>query len=216
MRTIVFTLFAALSSAATAAQADVCITGRVAPVNGPTICQQGETHLLENTRVFLRSATIDLNQWIGRLVRVRGSDIGVTCTVLQVREVSLAGAALTRCGSPSPGCAVKLVMCPGGLGRWWLWAAFAPGYRPIACAPPDPLEGTVLIADPLFNLVFGEFIGLCGEYLLPIPADPSLIGVRVWFQGARQDIGPVGPLHISNVEVMTLSPLLPPCQPTNC
>lgn len=207
---------AALLAATAVAQGEVCVSGRVAPVTGPTICMQGETHFLENTRVFLKSSTVNLGQWVGQLVRVRGADVGVTCRVIEVREIGLALAALSWCGSSSPSCRLKLTMCPGGLGRWWLWAAFAPGYLPVDCAGPGSIDGTVLIGGLAVNLVFGQMIGACGEYSLSVPNDPSLIGLQVWFQGARQDVGPLGPIYISNVEVITLRPLLPPCAPTNC
>jgi hypothetical protein len=50
----------------------------------------------------------------------------------------------------------------------------------------------------------------------PLPNDPSLQGVHLRFQGARQDIGPVGPVQLTNVLPVTLVPFLPPCGSINC
>ncbi len=208
---------AALLCAAANAQGSVCLTGEVVPVGGPTICMQGETHRIQHTRVFLKSSVLDLNRFNGMVVRISGRGIGVTCTVIDVVDVQLPRAVLTRCGSPSPGCPIKLKLCPGGLGRWWLWGSFSgPGYLPIGCVPPDFIDGTVLLGLPAITIVHGTVIGLCGEYILRIPNDPSLVGVRAWFQAARQDIGPVGPITISNVEFLQLAPFMPPCAPINC
>jgi hypothetical protein len=209
-------LFAALLATAAAAQTPVCVSGVVLPVGGPTICMQGETHILEGTRVYLRSATVDLTRWVGQLVRVEGTDIGLVCNVIDVAQVTNAHAVLRHCGTPMPGCTIKLQVGPGALGQWALFASFAPGFLPLGCAPPGfTLDGTLLLQSPTV-LAIGMFPGPWGELLVPIPSTPALQGLRVWFQGARRDIGPIGPAQLTNSEVITIVPFMPPCGGINC
>lgn len=194
--------------------AQVCLNGVLEPVGGPTICQQGETHLVSGTRVYLRSRTVDLNRWNGQLVRIEGSDISVTCRVLDVTQVTLPTAVLRLCGSPSPGCPVKLTVGPGAIGQWLLFGSFQQGYQPFGCT--FPVDGTLLLGGAISTVSGGMFGGPSGDTVIFIPLNPALVGLRVLFQGARQDIGPIGPPQLTNVELLVLSPFMPPCQPLNC
>lgn len=208
-------LWTALLAPPVPAQGPVCVTGRVVPV-GPTICQQGETHMLECARVFLRSSSVNLARYNGQIVRIEGRDIGLLCTVLDVNRVTPAPATLIRCGSPSPGCPIKLKVCPGAIGRWWLFGSFRPGFRPVDCQGMRFFaDGSLLLGVPGVTLVSGMPLGTCGELTINIPADPALTGLQAWFQGVRQDIGPVGPLQLTNAECVTLLPMRP-CSVPNC
>jgi hypothetical protein len=206
-----------LCTAAASAQPGrlICITGQVEPSPGFTICMQGETHLLADTRVWLKSSTVHLPQYEGQVVRVVGRDIGVTCTVLDVMQVTPASATLSWCGSGSTCCDLKLSLCPGGLGRGVIMAATGPGYQPMGCAQTGFLDGTFLLGADAFPIWVGTF-GACGGFQFSVPCDNALVGVDVWFQGARHDIGPVGPLFLSNVLRVRIAPFLPPCAPINC
>jgi hypothetical protein len=215
MRTTVFAFAFAFAFALAPAQAQVCVTGRVTPVGGPTICQQGETHYLECTRVFLRSNLLDLNRFNGQIVRITGRDIGVTCRVLDVARVDPPPATLEWCGSPSTCCPVKFKVCPGGLGQAWLFLSTAPDYQPLGCGN-TLLGGTLLIAPPLIEVWSGMLTAGCGEVTIPIPCNNSLVGLQVWLQGARRDIGPIGPLWLTNAVCFRIAPFLPPCAPTGC
>ncbi|MBK8980236.1 MAG: hypothetical protein IPM29_30410 [Planctomycetes bacterium] len=206
-----------VASALAPLPAQVCVTGIVQPVNGPTICMQGETHYLQCSRVFLvsRSGAVDLNRYVGQNVRITGREIGATCTLLDVARVDPPLASLTWCGSGSTGCPLKLKICPIGMGRWWLFLGLAPDFRPIGCATSGWIDGTLLLRDPIYPIGNGGS-GICGEVTLQIPLDNSLVGVTVYFQGARQDIGPVGPLELSDVQCVRLAPFMPPCAPVGC
>ena len=203
--------------ASVGAQNRVCVTGVVRPVTGPTICAQGETHFLECTRVFLRSSTVSLRQFEGRNVRIVGTDTGLVCPVIDVRSVAPPPATLDWCGSGSTGCPIKLVMCPGGLGRGAIFLASQPAYVPLGCAqsPFQFLDGTFLIGGAIVP-VFSGGLSACAEVTLRIPLDNALVGANVWAQGARQDVGPVGPLTTTNAICFRISPLLPPCAPLGC
>lgn len=207
---------AVLLAASAVAQPQVCATGIVEPVGGPTICMQGETHRLADTSLYLKSQMLDLNAFVGQLVRVVGADVGVTCRVLEVTQVTPPHAVLRWCGSPMPGCPIRLQVGPGALGYWWLFGAFGPGYLPVGCGGLEWIDGTAFLQLPPVAVAQGFFTGPWGEYVLQLPPNPSLVGAQVWFQGLRQDVGPVGPMQLTNVETFTITPFLPPCAGINC
>lgn len=212
------TLLAALlaSAAVVPAQSPVCATGVIEPVGGPSICQQGETHRLAGTRVLLRSSTVNLATHVGQNVRIEGVDIGLLCTVVEVNVVTAPLATLEHCGTPMPGCAVKFKVGPGAIGRWALLASFGQAFQPLGCVGRDFLDGTLLLTLPAVTVGFGMFTGPFGEVVLAIPNVPALSGTTLWLQGARQDIGPVGPVEFTNSEVLQLVPFMPPCGGINC
>ncbi len=192
----------------------VCITGRLEPVQGFTICQQGETHHLADTAVYLKSSTVNMVPFEGQIVHVVGRDIGVTCRVLDVSQITPAAATLTWCGSPSTCCPIKLKLCPGGIGRGVVVAGTTTTFQPVGCGATGFLDGTLLIANSV--PIWVGVLGTCADIPISVPCDNSLVGAAVLFQGARQDIGPIGPLVLTNVVRIVLAPYLPPCAPTNC
>lgn len=206
----------ALAASVAVAQRPFCITGVVEPVVSATVCMQGETHRIAGTGVYLRSSLVNLAPYVGQVVRVTGSDIGLTCRVVDVFTVSAPPAQLTGCGTPMPGCPIRLRVGPASLGQWALFGSFTSGFVPLGCSPPDGIDGTILLGLPTFALASGLLTGTGGEHTIQIPAVPALAGVRVWFQGARQDLGPVGPPQLTNVVEMQLVPFMPVCGPVNC
>jgi len=192
------------------------VSGVVEPVGGPTICMQGETHRLADTTVMLKSSLVNLSQYVGQLVRVEGRDVGLVCNVLDVTAVTPTYAQLETCGTPMPGCPIKVKVGPGAIGRYAILASFGPGFLPIGCAPPDFVDGTMLLRSPAITLVVAMFPGPYGEFVWQIPNQPSLQGVQIWFQGARQDIGPVGPVQLTNSVRLLIVPFMPPCGGINC
>lgn len=205
----------ALFGATPRTQNQVCVTGVVRPESGPSICTQRYTHALENTRVKLVSRVINLDQYVGRNVKVMGPLVGVTCPIVDVAQVfDPPPATLEFCGTPQTSCPVKLKLCPIGMGRGWLLVGFGADFVPVGCSTSGFLDGSLLVANPILVWNFGA--GVCGELLLIVPTDPSLLGLTLWFQGARQDIGPIGPLELSNVTTFRITPFMPPCGPVNC
>ncbi|MCI0585760.1 MAG: hypothetical protein L0323_02845 [Planctomycetes bacterium] len=203
----------AIASAPAQAPAPVKVTGVVQPVPGPTICLQGETHRLGCTNVYLKSNVVDLDALVGQNVEVTGFDVGLTCNVVNVTSAAPPIPFLEWCGTPQLGCTVKFKVCPGGLGFAWLFLADAPGYLPI-----NPVTGTVLLffVPPPILVGSGPVGAGCLEVVVPIPFDGNLIGQEFHLQGARMDIGPVGPLQLTNAACLTITPFLPPCGPINC
>lgn len=207
-----FLLAATLLLAAVPAQTRICVSGVVEDA-GFTICMQGETHRLADTPVYLRSNTINLASFLGQNVRVDGIDIGLMCRVLDVTAVTPAPATLELCGTPMPGCSIKFKVGPFGVGLWALAASFGSGFLPLGCSPPDFLDGTWLLGSPAVTLVVAPFSGPFGEFTWPLPNSPSLQGISLRFQGARQDTGPV---QFTNVLPVLLVPFMPPCGSLNC
>ena len=204
---------ACLAPAQTAAP--LVVTGVVQPVPGPTICMQGETHLLDCTQVFLRSNAIDLNALVGQNVRLTGLDIGVTCTVIEVIASAPANPTLEWCGTPAPGCSVKFKLCPGMIAAAGLFVSTAPGFLPIFL----PLNGTpeaVLLSFPVTPIPVAPSPSGCFDVTVPIPPLLSLVGAAFWLQGARMDIGPAGPMQLSNAVCLTILPPSPFCAVPGC
>ncbi|HLQ38799.1 MAG TPA: hypothetical protein VK348_13400 [Planctomycetota bacterium] len=213
MRSLICVLFAS----ALAAQS-VCASGEIVPIAGPTICQNGETHRLLGTAVFLRSSTLNLGAYAGRIVEVQGTDVGLLCHVIEVTGViDPAPVTMSWCGSPMLSCPVKVVLQGPGLGVGLLAVALASGYQALGCGTnPGDLHGTLLLG-PAAD-VFAVLATPTGrlDQVVPIPLDSALVGLNVLFQGAHMTIGPQGPLQVSNRVTVTLSILMPPCAPTNC
>jgi hypothetical protein len=199
-------------------QGNVCVTGRVEPLPGPTICMQGETHRLECAGVWLKSSVVNLASFVGQIVEVSGPDVSAfpTCPPLidVVAVQSPPPATLEWCGSGSTCCPIKFKVCPGGLGIWSLFLSTSPAYLPLGCG--WPIDGTATIALPAFPIGGGILGASCGVVSFQIPCENALVGAQVWLQGTRRDIGPVGPLQLTNPICLTITPFLPPCAPVGC
>lgn len=211
LRILTVVSFSALLAAQT-----ICVSGVVQPVPGPTICMQGETHYLAGTQVYLRSSAVPLAQLVGQNVRLEGLDVGLVCRVIDVSAAAPASARLTYCGTPMPGCSLRFKVEPGAIGMYGLFGSLAPAFVPLGCAPPSSIDGTLLLDAPIHVFVVAFFPGPSGDYVWAIPNIPSVAGTQVWFQGARQDIGPVGPIEFTNAQRILIAPFMPPCGGINC
>ncbi len=201
------------SATCQSAPPDVSITGLVVPTPGPIGCGPA-THLVSGTNVFLWSDTVSLDASVGKLVQLLGivtPSPSSGCHVIKVALViDTPPATLEWCGSPQPGCSVKFRICPAGLSQYWLFASMSQAFKPLSLT-----RGTWLLGDPSFLVAQGS-AGMCGEVTFVVPPLPSTVGINVWVQGARRDIGPVGPVSLTNVVVLTLMPVGPPCVPPGC
>ena len=185
--------------------------GRVVKDTVPSLCQEG-THRLDCHGLRLASSTFDLTALEGQLLRFGVVQRGVLCDVYEVVEVGVATATLEWCGTPSPGCPVRLRVGPTGvIGAWSLWAAAGPAFFPL-----DEVTGSVLVQPPALFLGSGLTFGEEAYFEASVPDDPALVGAPLWFQGTRHDIGPVGPLELTNVECFTILPAKLPCLLPDC
>lgn len=204
-------LLAAIAGAQPVPVPNVGVTGVVQPSGGPTICLTG-THRIECTPIILQSNSVDLTQYEGQLVKLLGNQTGLTCPQINVTAVVTPPSTLLWCGSPTPGCPLKFKVCPGGISQYWLFLGLAPGYKPL-----DPGKGSWLLGNPFLLFASGSGgAGPCNEVTVTVPNIPSIVGLDVWLQGARRNVGPVGPITLTNAICFKVTPPLPPCSVTNC
>lgn len=205
------TLLAPLGSAQIGPLVEVAVTGVVEKAPGASFCQQGETHQLDCTLVKLVSQSVDLTPFEGQNVRLLGVDIGVTCPVINVKQVLPPPTTLETCGTPAIGCPIRFVVCPGGIGASLLFVATTPGYLPL-----DLTTGTLLLGPDLSLLASAGPQGGCHDFDLVVPPIPPLVGKQFWFQAAYRTIGPVGPYQLTNSVCLTVLPPTVPCAQPGC
>lgn len=187
----------------------VTFTGAIEPA-GPSICLQG-SHALECNGALLQSAELDLTKYEDGLWTFTAFDAGATCPVWNIVDAQPAQATLTQCGAAIGGCPMRWRVGPSGvIGQYVLFFSLGSDFTPLA-------DGQMLqLAAPLEFLGSGLTFGQAPFVELNLPGDPTLIGLDVWLQGARQDIGPVGPLQLTNATCFTIGPPFPPCFQPNC
>jgi hypothetical protein len=200
--------------------AQATFTGVIQPASLATFCQE-ETHYLTcsastpaaPTGLLLKSSTLDLSLWEGQNAVFTAVPRGVECEIWDVIDVHVPPpATLVVCGAPVPGCEMRLRVGPSGvLGQYWLYVSLAPGFVPI-----NPVKGTLLIAEPLIFVASGSTAGLDATVDFTLPTMPLLTGLSLWFQGARRDIGPIGPVQLTNAVCLTILGPSPPCHSIDC
>jgi len=206
---------------APAGVAQVRFTGVVQPATLPSICQE-ETHFLTCTGptpgfpsgVLLKSTTLDLDAFVGKNTRFLAWPRGVECPIYDVFDAGPPTSTLVSCGAPVPGCPMRFRVGPTGvLGRFWLWMGLGPNFLPV-----NAISGTWQLGTPFFLLGSGFTVGTPSETAVDIviPFDTALTGLNLWVQGARQDIGPIGPIELSNSLCFKILGPSPPCIEIDC
>jgi len=166
---------------------------------GPGVLCAPGTHVMQCSEglVQFRSRTIDLDSLVGQNVTLTAIQTSKQCPLYEVTAVQTTpSTSLTLCGTPGGlGCPIRLRSAPGGLSQHWLLISAFPGWWPISLT-----EGTFLLGQPFLVLPAGagQFDVAGAAWDFTIPSDPSLIGLEVFLQAARRDVGPVGPLRYSN------------------
>ena len=162
------------------------------------LCAPG-SHLMECSEglVQFRSKSINLDFLVGKIVTLTAIQTSKQCPLYEVTAVQMIPAStLTLCGTPEGlGCQIRLRSGPGGLSQHWLLISAFPAWWPV-----NLIEGTFLVGQPFLVLPAGAGqFGMDGAaWDFSIPTDPSLIGLKVFLQSARRDVGPVGLLRYSN------------------
>lgn len=199
--------------------AQITFTGVIEKAQLASFCQE-ETHYLtcsgplpsSPSGVLLKSSTLDLTPFEGKLWKFTALPRGVECLILDVIDVQPATATLVYCGNPVPGCPMRFRVGPTGvIGQWFLFSSLKPGFSPI-----DPVTGTLLLGPPVRFLKSGPTFGTGATFDIVLPPDVSLTGVSLWLQGARMDVGPVGPLEATNAVCFTILGPSPPCISPGC
>jgi hypothetical protein len=205
-------LLGSVAIAQSAAPKPVSVTGLIVPTPGPvSICQQNETHRIACTDVFLKSSTIDLHPWVGKIATVIGKDVGVTCTVVDVTAIQSPAATLSMCGAPNLACPIKVQICPSGaIGIYGIFAAADSAFVPV-----NLYTGSFLLSFPFVELAQGIQQFPRSGFQVQIPMTPALVGVEVHLQGFLQDIGPVSPPVLTNPICFTIG-AFSMCMPIQC
>ena len=202
---------AALALATAPAAAHQATFTAVLEPAGPSFCQE-ESHVVACNGARVRSLVVDLTQYEGKPFTYTADLAGVTCDVWYVTSVAPPAATLVVCGSAAPGCPVRLRVGPSGvIGQWFLWWSPQTAFLPI-----DATLGTVMLGTPSWFLGSGPTAGAPPYHEAVIPNLPGIVGLDVHTQGAFMDIGPVGPLRLTNPACFTIAPFLPPCSQPGC
>jgi hypothetical protein len=197
--------------AARPAPAQVVFTGEIEKATLASFCQE-ETHVLECAGVLLKSSALDLAAFEGKVFEFTAEARGVECLIYDVTAVESASAHLVRCGNPVPGCPMRFRVGPTGvIGQYWLWLALSPTFLPL-----DQVTGTWMLNPPFFLLGSGLTFGDGSAVDIVLPPDPSLTGLTLFLQGARQDIGPIGPIELTNPLCFQILGPSPPCFEPDC
>ncbi len=216
---VALTLFASTGDAQIVAPQPVSFTGVVETLDispGVSIlCPPGNFTLRCSQGLSFRSSTIDLRNYVGQNVRLVGVNTHPGCPTFEITAVQdPPPASLTLCGTPEGlGCAVRLRSGPGGISQHFLFVALAPGFVPL-----NVDKGSFLLGDP--NLILatasGGFPPEGAAFDFVIPVDFSLVGIDVFMQTARRDVGPVGPIRFANAVCFTPIGLTIFCAQPDC
>jgi hypothetical protein len=211
-------LFAFALAAPLAAQAtdppEVAFTGVVQKFPGVSVCVP-PTHVLacSDGTFFLMSSTLDLDLYVDKNVKLYGQQADI-CPIYDIHAVeSPPPATLAICGTGGLGCPIRLRSGPGGISMHALWASLKPGLVPL-----NPVKGSFLLGEPFFlvGLTSGGFPAEGAPFDLTIPSNPILTGVTLYFQSARRDIGPAGPLNFANAACIEVVGFVFVCHTPDC
>ena len=196
---------ASTASAQIIAPPPVTFTGVVeaAAFEGDIICAP-PTHQLACTggTFFLYSNAVDLDQYIGQNVRLHAIQVNKGCPLYRVPSVeSPAPTSLTVCGTPGFGCPVRVTSSPGGISQHMLFASAVPGFWNVSY-----FTGVFMLSEPF--LVVGNVTGTLppegAHFDFNLPSFGPLVGVPIYLQAARRDVGPVGEWRLSNPQCITI------------
>ncbi|RKY21342.1 MAG: hypothetical protein DRQ55_04625 [Planctomycetota bacterium] len=211
-------LLAVSLSAQIVAPKPLSVTGVVELVPSPLssiLCAPPEYRLACSGGVFfIQSGSVDLSALLGQNVKLVATQIDPACPLFEVTSVvSPPPVFLELCGTPAVGCPVRLRSGPGGISQHLLWASGSPGLFPFSVK-----RGSLLLGMPFFALasgVGGGVEGLAFEFVLP--SDPTLVGLPLWVQNARRDVGPItGPFILGNAVCFSILPGAVPCVMPDC
>lgn len=218
MRTLHLALAFTVLSLASSAQM-VTFTAAIEQASLASFCQE-ETHYVPctlggpslPTGTLLKSTTLNLDQYVGVPTTFSALSRGVTCQIYDVVSAAPALADLVVCGTPAPGCPLRLRVGPSGMiGQWVLFRSTTPTFTPV-----NALGGTLFLAPPLLFVDAGFLTDPAPYFEAPVPTDLSLVGSEHFFQGASRAIGPVGPWTLTNSVCVEIVPPLPPCVLPGC
>lgn len=173
--------------AALGAQVPVTLTGRI-EVAPSGACDPSATHRVACTDILLRSSTVNLGTFAGRLVDLRASTVSTgACNLLEVTEIANAANATTttslggyRLGST----VIFTTPAPVGALVPYFWST-SPGFLPVG-------EFGSLQLNPLTNFLYWstDISVTIAVRSVRIPNDPILVGQIALFQTGLVTVTP--------------------------
>lgn len=216
IRLLALALLAAAPAAQIVPDQPASFTGVVQQVSfdASLICAP-PTHALECSggTFFLKNGAADLDTVVGKMVKVSGYPSAAGCPVWAIDLIEPPPVTLKVCGTTALSCEVRFRSWPGGLSQHALLVSLAPGVAPL-----NLVAGSLLLGDPWFVLLtqVGHFPPEGADFVFNVPIDTALAGLDFWFQTARRQVGPVGPLQLSNAICFQMGGIPFVCWPADC
>ncbi len=201
MRAFVGLLLVGTLSLATTAQTPVSLTGRVERVPSNP-CNGAATHKIACTEILLRSATVDLTTWEGRMADLSGESEGtLTCPLINISDAVAAPQSTSTFslgGFRINSTVIFTTTAPVGSVVAYFFSC-EPGFLPIANF------GTVQL-NPLTNFIFWQLDVSIGVALrtVRIPNVPGLVGQVALFQTAFVSVTPTLEVKLLNAGCFTI------------
>lgn len=193
-------LFSLLAATLPAQGLRTTLTGKIekAPAGA---CNTAATHRVACTQVLLKSATVDLDSFLNKVVDLEGGiSLGIDCVTIDVATAEPAAAAtnvIAFLGYRINQTIVYTTTAPAGAIVAYFFSADS-GFLPL------PFVGTMLLDLPTTQFWTTDVsIGLAIR-TMRIPNDPTLVGLKVWYQTGYLAIAPTLGIKLLNPGCFTV------------
>ena len=201
MRAIVGLVLVSTLSLAAAAQTPVSLTGRIERAPSSP-CNGAATHKLACTEILLRSETVNLATWEGRMADLSGESEGsLTCPLINVSDAVAAPQSTSTFslgGYRINSTVIFTTTAPVGSVVAYFFSS-EPGFLPLANF------GTLQL-NPLTNFIFWTLDISIGVALrtVRLPNDPCLVGQVALFQTAYVSVTPTFEVKLLNAACFSI------------
>lgn len=167
------TLLAVLFSTSIATAQQVRMFGELELENGE--------YTLAIPGVVLLPGTLDLSNDVGEIVEIHGNLVPGTPDTVQVTSAAQSDDKLELDGSSRIGESIELCIESSASPLYYLVASLAQDMIPLDSIPL--LSGTLFIELPVVT-ISGGLLTNSYEHVFPLPNNPALVGIDIWFQTA--------------------------------
>ena len=167
------TLLAVLLSTSIATAQQVRMFGELELENGE--------YTLAIPGVVLLPGTLDLSNDVGEIVEIHGNLVPGTPDTVQVTSAAQSDDKLELDGSSRIGESIELCIESSTSPLYYLVASLAQDMIPLDSIPL--LSGTLFIELPVVT-ISGGLLTNNYEHVFPLPNNPALVGIDIWFQAA--------------------------------
>ena len=168
------TLLAVLLSTSIATAQQVRMFGELELENGE--------YTLAIPGVVLLPGTLDLSNDVGEIVEIHGNLVPGTPDTVQVTSAAQSDDKLKIGGSSRIGESIELRIESETSPLYYLVASLAQDMTPLDGLPL--LSGTLFIELPVVTISGGLLINNNYLHVFPLPNNPALVGIDIWFQTA--------------------------------